>query len=158
MPDGPEVRLRYGAFVATLVDAGIAMFSYDKRGVGESQGSCCPGDNGHFNLLSADVAGAVAALASRADVRADRIGLMGASQDRRDLLPHPLERPADRCLRGTRSGELGDQVRGLPHILINRLPVVSPQHDREVHAGHGRNWIVGKLGERLVDVLHDRVF
>ena len=77
---GPEVRLRYGAFVATLVDAGIAMFSYDKRGVGESQGSCCPGDNGHFNLLSADVAGAVAALASRADVRADRIGLMGASQ------------------------------------------------------------------------------
>jgi dipeptidyl aminopeptidase/acylaminoacyl peptidase len=77
---GPALRLRFGGVFANLVDAGVAVFSYDKRGVGESQGSCCPGDNGHFNLLSADVAGAVAALATRSDLRKDEIGLIGASQ------------------------------------------------------------------------------
>ena len=64
---GPERRLGYAGALASLVDAGVAVYSYDKRGVGESQGSCCPGDNGHFNLLSADIAGAVAALASIPD-------------------------------------------------------------------------------------------
>jgi uncharacterized protein len=77
---GPNTRLGYGGVVKGLVDAGIAVFSFDKRGVGESGGSCCPGDNGQFNLLSADVAGAVAALASRSDLRSDEIGLVGASQ------------------------------------------------------------------------------
>lgn len=77
---GPQIRLRFGDFVGSLVDAGVAVFSYDKRGTGESQGSCCPGDGGHFNLLSADVAGAVAAIASRSDVTKDEIGLIGASQ------------------------------------------------------------------------------
>jgi pimeloyl-ACP methyl ester carboxylesterase len=77
---GPNPRLGYGDLVRGLVDAGVAVFSYDKRGVGESQGSCCPGDNGHFNLLSADAAGAVAALASRSDLRTNEIGLIGASQ------------------------------------------------------------------------------
>jgi uncharacterized protein len=77
---GPALRLSFGGFLANLVDAGVAVFSYDKRGVGESEGSCCPGDNGHFNLLSADVAGAVAALASRSDLRTNEIGLIGASQ------------------------------------------------------------------------------
>jgi uncharacterized protein len=77
---GTETRLGYGSLVSGLVSAGVAVFSYDKRGVGESKGSCCPGDNGQFNLLSADVAGAVAALASRSDLRKDEIGLIGASQ------------------------------------------------------------------------------
>src|SRR5438034_8905903 len=77
---GPERRLGYAGALASLVDAGVAVYSYDKRGVGETQGSCCPGDNGHFNLLSADIAGAVAALASIPDVRKDEIGLIGASQ------------------------------------------------------------------------------
>ena len=43
-------------------------------------------------------------------------------------------------------------------LLVNRLPVVSPQHEGEVHASHGRNRVVWKLGERLGDLLHDRVF
>jgi uncharacterized protein len=77
---GPASRLGFAGVVAQLVGSGVAVFSYDKRGVGDSQGTCCPGDNGHFNLLAADVAGAVAALASRADVRHDEIGLIGASQ------------------------------------------------------------------------------
>jgi uncharacterized protein len=77
---GPATRLGFGGVVVGLVNAGIAVFSYDKRGVGESQGSCCPGDNGQFNLLAADVAGAVSALASRSDLRKEEIGLIGASQ------------------------------------------------------------------------------
>jgi dipeptidyl aminopeptidase/acylaminoacyl peptidase len=77
---GEASRLPFGGVVAMLVDSGVAVFSFDKRGVGESQGHCCPGDNGRFNLLSADVQGAVAALASRSDLRADEIGLIGASQ------------------------------------------------------------------------------
>ena len=77
---GPDERLGYGDLVAGLVNAWVAVFSYDKRGVGESQGSCCPGDNGQFNLLSADAAGAVAALASRSDLRKDEVGFIGASQ------------------------------------------------------------------------------
>jgi len=77
---GEQPRLNYGPVVAPLVEDGVAVFSYDKRGVGESQGSCCPGDNGQYNLLSADAAGAVTALASRAELRKDEIGFIGASQ------------------------------------------------------------------------------
>jgi len=44
-------------WVQMTVRAGIAFFSYDKRGVGESEGTCCPGDTGHFNLLAADADG-----------------------------------------------------------------------------------------------------
>lgn len=77
---GPAMRLGFGGVVALLVNAGVAVFSYDKRGVGESQGSCCPGDNGQYNLLSADAAGAVTALASRAELQKDEFGFIGASQ------------------------------------------------------------------------------
>jgi len=79
---GESARLPYdGApLVQALVDSGIAVLSYDKRGVGESVGECCPGDYGQFNLLAADVDGAVAALRSRPEIDPSRIGLLGASQ------------------------------------------------------------------------------
>jgi dipeptidyl aminopeptidase/acylaminoacyl peptidase len=77
---GEALRLGYGAFIADLVQGGVAFFTYDKRGVGESLGKCCPGDFGHFNLLTADVEGAVIALRSRSDIDPDQIGLIGASQ------------------------------------------------------------------------------
>src|SRR6266550_232793 len=77
---GLETRLGFGGVVVPLIESGVAVFSYDKRGVGQSQGTCCAGDSGHFNLLAADVAGAVAALATRSDLRRDEIGLIGASQ------------------------------------------------------------------------------
>ncbi len=79
---GAEERLPYdGApLVQTLVRSGVAVLSYDKRGVGGSQGECCPGDQGHFNLLAADADGAVSALRSRPEVDPDRIGLLGGSQ------------------------------------------------------------------------------
>jgi pimeloyl-ACP methyl ester carboxylesterase len=62
------------------VAAGFAVLSYDKRGVGQSEGDCCPGDQGRFNLLTADVAGAVQVLRAHHDVNPDKVGLVGASQ------------------------------------------------------------------------------
>jgi len=67
-------------WVQQIVGARIAFFSYDKRGVGESQGTCCPGDQNHFNLLAADADGAVNALRKRAEIDAARIGFLGTSQ------------------------------------------------------------------------------
>jgi hypothetical protein len=67
-------------WVQSLVGAGIAFFSYDKRGVGESEGVCCPGDSSHFNLLAADADGAVNALRNRPEIDPARIGLLGTSQ------------------------------------------------------------------------------
>ncbi len=79
---GEAARLPWGdgAFLRPFVQLGFAVFSFDKRGVGESQGECCPGDHGHFNLATADVVGAVAAVRRRPEIDPDRVGLFGASQ------------------------------------------------------------------------------
>jgi uncharacterized protein len=79
---GEEARLPWGdgKFLRPFTQAGFAVFSFDKRGVGESEGDCCPGDHGHFNLATADVVGAVAAVRSRPEIASGRIGLIGASQ------------------------------------------------------------------------------
>ncbi len=78
---GPSTRWIWGVpWVQQIVGAGIAFFSYDKRGAGESEGSCCPGDQSHFNLLAADADGAVNALRTRADIDPERIGFLGTSQ------------------------------------------------------------------------------
>src|SRR5205809_5142934 len=76
---GEEPRLSYGPLVASYVGDGIAFFSYDKRGVGESEGSCCPDVDGHFNLVTADAVGAVAAMRESPAVDGDQIGFLGAS-------------------------------------------------------------------------------
>jgi hypothetical protein len=53
---GESTRFTYGGtpLVQALVRAGVAVLSYDKRGVGESQGECCPGDYGQFNRARLD--------------------------------------------------------------------------------------------------------
>jgi uncharacterized protein len=63
-----------------LLSGGVAILTYDKRGVGASEGECCPGDSGHFNLLTADVEGAIRTLRAHPDIDPARIGLIGASQ------------------------------------------------------------------------------
>jgi uncharacterized protein len=73
-------RLTYGDLVGAFTQAGVGFFSYDKRGGGQSQGECCPGDYGHFNLLTADAVGAVNALRSSGSVDPTQIGLVGTSQ------------------------------------------------------------------------------
>ena len=78
---GEAARLGWGGQVVPgLVAAGFAVLSYDKRGVGQSEGACCPGDQGHFNLLTADVEGAIGVLRAQAGVNPDLVGLVGASQ------------------------------------------------------------------------------
>jgi len=78
---GQTLRWGWGVpWVRQIVGAGIAFFSYDKRGVGESQGTCCPGDQSHFNLLAADADGAVNALRKRPEVDPERVGFLGTSQ------------------------------------------------------------------------------
>jgi dienelactone hydrolase len=78
---GEALRLGWGGDILPgLVRAGVVVFSYDKRGVGASGGKCCPGDTGHFNLLTADVVGAVSVLRHRPEVDPGRVGLAGASQ------------------------------------------------------------------------------
>jgi hypothetical protein len=51
----------------------------DKRSVGVSEGDCCT-SRGHYNFVAADADGAVAALRSRADVDAARMGFYGTSE------------------------------------------------------------------------------
>jgi uncharacterized protein len=67
-------------WVQDLVRAKIAFLSYDKRGVGESEGECCPGDSSHFNLLAADADGAVNALWRRPEIDPTHVGFLGTSQ------------------------------------------------------------------------------
>lgn len=74
-----QPRLGYGAIVAPLVERGIAVFSYDKRGVGESEGDCCTSP-GKYNLVAADADGAVLSLRSRSDIDAKRVGFYGVSE------------------------------------------------------------------------------
>ena len=78
--DGPQKRLTFGPLVSAFLDAGVAFLSYDKRGVGESEGDCCPGDYGHFNLLAADAVGAVNTLRAMPEIDRRHVGLLGASQ------------------------------------------------------------------------------
>jgi pimeloyl-ACP methyl ester carboxylesterase len=78
---GEATRLPFEApIVSGFVREGIAFFSYDKRGVGDSEGECCPGDYGHFNLLTADVVGAIVAVRGAEGVEPEAVGLIGASQ------------------------------------------------------------------------------
>jgi uncharacterized protein len=76
---GEQPRLTYGPLVSAYVDDGIAFFTYDKRGVGESEGDCCPDVDGHFNLVTADAVGAVAAARSYPGIDPSQVGFLGAS-------------------------------------------------------------------------------
>jgi uncharacterized protein len=61
---GEQPRLTYGPLVTAYINDGIAFFTYDKRGIGESEGECCPDVDGHFNLVTADAVAAVNAARS----------------------------------------------------------------------------------------------
>jgi uncharacterized protein len=76
---GEQPRLNYGAVVAPLVENGVAVFSYDKRGVGESEGDCCTSP-GEYDLVAADADGAVTAVRSHPEIDAEKVGFYGASE------------------------------------------------------------------------------
>jgi pimeloyl-ACP methyl ester carboxylesterase len=63
------------------IQNGIAVFTYDKRGVGLSQGECCPWrDPDYFPLLGTDVAAAGREVAAHGEIRGDLVGAWGFSQ------------------------------------------------------------------------------
>jgi len=67
----------FGPWSRYFAGLGYAVLAYDKRGTGQSTGDWKQAD---FAALGADVLAGVRALAARPDIRADRIGLWGASQ------------------------------------------------------------------------------
>ncbi|HEY7700215.1 MAG TPA: hypothetical protein VIE88_17445 [Vicinamibacteria bacterium] len=75
---GRQGRIPFDSLWArAFVERGHFFFSFDKRGVGASGGSCCPLD---FPLLAADALAAVTSLRVHGEVAGDAIGLAGASQ------------------------------------------------------------------------------
>lgn len=74
---GEEARDTVAPYYTDLLDPRLAVLVFDKRGVGRSQGRCCPLD---FELLADDVLAAVDALRSRDDIDDDAVGLLGLSQ------------------------------------------------------------------------------
>ncbi len=66
---------------AFMASHGIAVLTYDKRGVGESEGSYVEAaSEKNLDLIAQDAIAGVEYLKSRAEVKADRIGLTGFSQ------------------------------------------------------------------------------
>lgn len=78
---GPQDRDGYASIIALMAaqfaDAGLIVLTYDKRGVGASQGSW---EGAGFDALAADATAAMAALRARGDVDPARVGLGGSSQ------------------------------------------------------------------------------
>lgn len=78
-----------------LPPAGIAVFLYDRRGSGESGGRF---DTADFEMLAADGAAAVEALAARPDIDPARIGVYGISQGGWIAPIVAARRPATACV------------------------------------------------------------
>lgn len=74
-------REPWGLLYDYFNEQGIAVLTYDKRGVGESEGDCCPfREKGYFRALAGDLIGAVRAIGRLPDIDPKRIGLYGTSQ------------------------------------------------------------------------------
>ena len=74
---GAWTRGTFESLGVFVVEFGMAVLTYDKRGVGESEGGCCPED---FQLLAADFAAGAGVLRNRPEVDRGRVGFMGSSQ------------------------------------------------------------------------------
>jgi dipeptidyl aminopeptidase/acylaminoacyl peptidase len=81
---GRATRNNYQEFVTPLVDAGIAVFRYDKRGVGDSGGHY--DDVGPYNservftTLASDAAAAIRHLKNHKMIASDKVIVIGGSQ------------------------------------------------------------------------------
>ncbi|MFT7480932.1 MAG: hypothetical protein ACI80N_004249, partial [Gammaproteobacteria bacterium] len=74
----PGSRRGYGMFVDLFARQGIAVMRYDKRGVGNSEGTYIEAPD--LRIPCADLLGAVSYLRAHASIDAERIGVFGASQ------------------------------------------------------------------------------
>jgi uncharacterized protein len=74
---GPVTRDFYGPLSYLLVRNGIAVLSYDKRGIGKSSGHWL---DQSFEDLASDVLAGLSFLKNRKEIQSDKIGLWGISQ------------------------------------------------------------------------------
>jgi dipeptidyl aminopeptidase/acylaminoacyl peptidase len=81
---GRATRSDYEEFVTSLLNEGIAIFRYDKRGVGASGGAYSEVGAGNseqvFSILASDAAAAISYFKNDNRITADRIILIGGSQ------------------------------------------------------------------------------
>jgi uncharacterized protein len=82
---GEHERLGYGNIVMAAIGADMALFSYDKRGVGQSQGACCPADDAdagvdEFTEQADDALAALQAVRANPEIDGGHVGFLGASQ------------------------------------------------------------------------------
>lgn len=66
--------------VTELVDAGLFVLTYDKRGVGASQGDCCPDEAGDFGPVIGDTAAAIRAVQAVPALEGLPLGVYGEDQ------------------------------------------------------------------------------
>ncbi|MEO9138037.1 MAG: alpha/beta hydrolase [Jatrophihabitans sp.] len=104
---GPADRRNDGLFDVLrdhLVQAGIAVLAYDKRGVGQSTGAW---SSATVDALAGDAAAAVACLKAQPLVAEDAVGVLGHSEG------------------GWVALRLGVQLPTLRHVIANSCPAVS---------------------------------
>lgn len=77
---GPEDRKNGSYSARWLMNLGYSVLTYDKRGVGKSDGTDDDWSRFSFEALGGDVVAAVEFLASRNDIITDQIGLHATSQ------------------------------------------------------------------------------
>jgi len=77
---GKTTAERMEASIRVFVDLGFACLSYDKRGVGDSEGKYLGGLDIDIPLLASDVVAGVNYLKTRKEVDNSQIGLLGQSQ------------------------------------------------------------------------------
>lgn len=71
----------YNSDIQASLDEGLGLLFYDKRGVGRSQGECCPYQEvNYFERLAGDIAAAIRVIRAHPMVDPHRIGLYGFSQ------------------------------------------------------------------------------
>jgi len=72
-------RLGYDAFTANFLERGVAVWTYDRRGVGDSTGTY-DNDVNDFPIYAQDVAANFRAAQARPEIDARRVGVYGFSQ------------------------------------------------------------------------------
>jgi dienelactone hydrolase len=122
----------WGAFFASQ---GVAMLSYDKRGVGESTGQYVrSADEANLRALAGDALAGVAWLRQRADIDAARIGLVGGSQAGWTI-PLAASESSDVAFAAIQSGPAMPVGRQLAYNALTRDGArVPPPTDAEIHA------------------------
>lgn len=118
----PTSRKEYGEYVRELVQRGVAVFVYDKRGFGHSGGDMWVSG---FRDLAYDAIYAAHKIAEKPNINPNHVGLIGFNQ-------------------GGRVAEFADSLSDMPAFVVSiSAPPVSPQEQSEYFV---RQWIKSKNG------------